>query len=113
MTLWVIAYLVQIGFGIWVAVTTEKKMAAPARVQAARGYAIWAGLVPFVGLMLVVQLVAYAYMRSHLSRSASASARLQSQLPTSFGAPATRAPASTVESSSAPVSRAPGSNPFL
>jgi hypothetical protein len=118
--LWVLAYAAQIGFGMFVLATCPKRPDLPARVQTARGYAIWAGFVPFILIMLVVQLICFGWYKSAADRAATSRARLQAALPTSFGssgAPAAPAvdPAvpPAVAPAVAPVNPARSNNPFL
>lgn len=109
--LWVMAYLAQIAFGMYVFVNYPKRANLPARVQTAHSYAAWAGFVPFVGLMLVVQLVAFAYYRSAVNRLGAQREQLKAQLPTSFGAtPGTASVAAAPTAGPSPAAR---DNPFL
>jgi hypothetical protein len=118
-TLWYLAYAVQIAFGMYVLFTCPKRPDLPGRVQNARGYAIWAGFIPFVLIMLVVQLACFGWYKASIARAASVRASLQTSLPTSFGASAAPNPSlgmSPPRSSATVAPPAVGpqrSNPFL
>ena len=109
--LWVTLYIAQIAFGMYVYFNYPKQANLPSRVQTAHGYAAWAGFVPFVGLMLVVQLVMFAYYRSAVTRIGTQREQLRAQLPTSFGETRGVAPVNGTPIAGAP--RAVGDNPFL
>jgi hypothetical protein len=109
--LWVTLYVAQIAFGMYVHLTYPRRVNLPARVQTARTYAAWWGFIPFVGLMLVLQLAMFAYYKSAVSRIGAQREGLRAELPTSFGSSeSTALPAG--EPSSLPA-RSSGTNPFL
>lgn len=107
-------WIAQIAFGIIVAATNPKRDDVSNKAQTARKCAIYAGLVPCVGIMLICQifyLIMYRVLASHEDR---AQARLGSRLQTSF-TPVT--PNISRPSSSAPAAKPKAGpspdNPFL
>lgn len=81
---WVM-WIVQIGFGVYVYINNPKVKNLSDKADRFRNIAIFGGLFPWVGFMLVAQIVALITYRAQVAKGLGVGNKLQSTLPTSFG----------------------------
>jgi hypothetical protein len=124
-TAFTLLWIAQIALGGVVYATNPKRNDVSDKAQRMRNIAIFGGVVPCVGIMLISQLIALSMYRGSVAMSDRNAKKYGTQLETSFGAPRRRPPA-PAEHSDNPLggstalpddggssSRPPSDNPFL
>ncbi len=99
----------QIVFGLLVAMFNPKRDDVSVKAQNARRSAIWAGFIPCVGFMLILQVFWLLYYRGAIRRAESVRGNFNA-IPDSFGSPGRGR--SAPQPDQAPK-RPPSDNPFL